>query len=259
MVFRRGDKSVAGTPPKWSDPSTMKPHILLVDDERSIRDPLAGYLQKNGYRVSSAADAATAREILRSAAIDLAIIDIMMPGEDGLSLCRHLREAGDLPVILLTARSEETDRIVGLEMGADDYVVKPFSPRELVARIKTILRRAASTPHAEAKAPAGRYRFGGWTLDGNDWTLTGGDGVALSLSTADYRLLSTFVERPRQVLTRDQLLDLTQGREANPFDRAIDNQISRLRRKIEADPRNPTLIKTVWGGGYMFSADVERL
>lgn len=237
----------------------MKPHILLVDDERSIRDPLANYLQKNGYRVSSAADAATARTMLGSAAIDLAIIDIMMPGEDGLSLCRHLREAGDLPVILLTARSEETDRVVGLEMGADDYVVKPFSPRELVARIKTILRRAASSPRAEALAPAGRYRFGDWTLNGNDWTLTGSDGVALSLSTADYRLLSTFVERPRQVLTRDQLLDLTQGREANPFDRAIDNQISRLRRKIEADPKNPALIKTVWGGGYMFSADVERL
>ncbi len=237
----------------------MKPHILLVDDERSIRDPLASYLQKNGYRVSSAADAATARSVLGSAAIDLAIIDIMMPGEDGLSLCRHLREAGELPIILLTARSEETDRVVGLEMGADDYVVKPFSPRELVARIKTILRRAASTPRPETLAHAGRYRFGDWTLNGNDWTLTGSDGVALSLSTADYRLLSTFVERPRQVLTRDQLLDLTQGREANPFDRAIDNQISRLRRKIEADPKNPTLIKTVWGGGYMFSADVERL
>lgn len=237
----------------------MKPHILLVDDERSIRDPLASYLQKNGYRVSSAADAATARSMLGSAAIDLAIIDIMMPGEDGLSLCRHLREAGELPIILLTARSEETDRVVGLEMGADDYVVKPFSPRELVARIKTILRRSAGTPRPDALVPAGRYRFGDWTLNGNDWTLTGQDGVALSLSTADYRLLSTFVERPRQVLTRDQLLDLTQGREANPFDRAIDNQISRLRRKIEADPKNPTLIKTVWGGGYMFSADVERL
>lgn len=237
----------------------MKPHILLVDDERSIRDPLASYLQKNGYRVSSAADAATARSMLGAAAIDLAIIDIMMPGEDGLSLCRHLREAGELPIILLTARSEETDRVVGLEMGADDYVVKPFSPRELVARIKTILRRAAGTPRHETAPVGGRFRFGDWTLNGNDWTLTGSDGVALSLSTADYRLLSTFVERPRQVLTRDQLLDLTQGREANPFDRAIDNQISRLRRKIEADPKNPVLIKTVWGGGYMFSADVERL
>ncbi len=237
----------------------MKPHILLVDDERSIRDPLASYLQKNGYRVSTAADAATARSMLGSSAIDLAIIDVMMPGEDGLSLCRHLREGGELPIILLTARSEETDRVVGLEMGADDYVVKPFSPRELVARIKTILRRAANSPRAEALAPAGRYRFGDWTLNGNDWTLTGSDGVALSLSTADYRLLCTFVERPRQVLTRDQLLDLTQGREANPFDRAIDNQISRLRRKIETDPKNPTLIKTVWGGGYMFAADVERL
>jgi two-component system OmpR family response regulator len=237
---------------------TTKPHILLCDDERSIRDPLSAYLQKNGYRVTSAASAAAARAVLAGHAIDLLILDIMMPGEDGLSLCRHVREQSELPVILLTARSEETDRIIGLEMGADDYVVKPFSPRELVARIKTILRRANGAQNRQEAATATTYCFAGWTLDTNDWTLTGNDGVAIPLSTADFRLLLAFAERPRRVLTRDQLLDLTQGRQANPFDRAIDNQISRLRRKIEEDARTPSLIKTVWGGGYMLAADVTR-
>lgn len=236
---------------------TKKPHILLVDDERSLRDPLSTYLQKNGYRVTGAASAAAARQALATGAIDLAILDIMMPGEDGLSLCRDIRAEGQLPVILLTARAEETDRIVGLEMGADDYVVKPFSPRELIARIKAILRRASNGAARTPATAASLYRFDGWTLDRDSWTLTGGDGIAVPLSTADYRLLLSFVERPRQVLNRDQLLDLTQGREAHPFDRAIDNQVSRLRRKIEADPKNPALIKTVWGGGYMLCADVS--
>lgn len=236
----------------------LKPHILLVDDERSIRDPLAAYLQKNGYRVTDAADTRSARKALENSAIDLLILDIMMPGEDGLSLCRHVRESGDLPIILLTARSEETDRIVGLEMGADDYVVKPFSPRELIARIKSILRRASAGNRRDTLPATGLLRFGEWTLNSADWTLTGPDELAIPLSTADYRLLVAFLERPRQVLSRDQLLDLTQGREANPFDRAIDNQISRLRRKIEPDPKSPTFIKTVWGGGYMLSADVTR-
>ena len=236
----------------------LKPHILLVDDERMIRDPLAAYLQKNGYRVTDAADARSARRALESSAIDLLVLDIMMPGEDGLSLCRHVREIGDLPIILLTARSEETDRIVGLGMGADDYVVKPFSPRELVARIKAILRRASAGNRRDAAPATGLYRFGEWILNSADWTLTGPDEIAIPLSTADYRLLLAFLERPRQVLSRDQLLDLTQGREANPFDRAIDNQISRLRRKIEPDPKSPSFIKTVWGGGYMLSADVIR-
>jgi two-component system OmpR family response regulator len=237
---------------------TQKPHILLVDDERSIRDPLSSFLQKNGYRVTAAAEADAARRALGANAIDLVILDIMMPGEDGLSLCRHVREKGELPIILLTARSEETDRIVGLEMGADDYVVKPFSPRELVARIKTILRRAGAGAARDATHTPRAFLFGDWALNTDDWTLTGADDIAIPLSTADYRLLLAFLERPRQVLTRDQLLDLTQGREANPFDRAIDNQISRLRRKIEADPKSPGLIKTVWGGGYMLSADVTR-
>ena len=238
-----------------------KPHILLVDDERSIRDPLAAYFQKNGFRVTAVADAASARARLAGYAIDLVVLDIMMPGEDGLSLCRHIRETGEIPVILLTARSEETDRIVGLEMGADDYVLKPFSPRELIARIKVILRRAGGgAAGVRQRAPeSASYAFAGWVLKAAERTVVDSDGVSIPLSTGEYNLLLALVTRPGQVLTRDQLLDITQGREANAFDRAIDNQISRLRRKIEPDAKNPTLIKTVWGGGYTLTAEVTRL
>jgi two-component system OmpR family response regulator len=235
-----------------------KPHVLLVDDERSIREPLAQYLSRNGFRVTAAADAAEARTRLAGSAIDLVVLDIMMPGEDGLSLCRHIRESGDLPVILLTAKSEETDRIIGLEMGADDYVLKPFSPRELVARIKAIFRRVAAggvRQHADGT----NYAFDGWVLKTGERTLVDREGVAVPLSTAEYNLMLAFATRPNQVLSRDQLLDITQGREANAFDRAIDNQISRLRRKIEDDPKNPRFIKTVWGGGYTLAADVRKL
>lgn len=235
-----------------------KPHLLLVDDERSIREPLAQYLSRNGFRVTAAASAAEARTRLAGSAIDLVVLDIMMPGEDGLSLCRHIRENGDLPVILLTAKSEETDRIVGLEMGADDYVLKPFSPRELVARIKAIFRRV-STGGNRQHADGANYAFDGWVLKTGERTLVDREGVALPLSTAEYNLMLAFATRPNQVLSRDQLLDITQGREANAFDRAIDNQISRLRRKIEEDPKNPRFIKTVWGGGYTLAADVRKL
>jgi len=235
------------------------PHILLVDDERSIREPLAMFLQKQGLRVTQAADAASARTRLTAYAIDLVVLDIMMPGEDGLSLCRHIRETSDLPVILLTARSEETDRIVGLEMGADDYVVKPFSPRELAARIKVVLRRYAAGGTRQHAPEADAYAFGDWVLKSGERALVDRDGVSVALSTGEYNLLLALVQRPRQVLTRDQLLDLTQGREAAAFDRAIDNQVSRLRRKIEADAKNPEIIKTVWGGGYTLAAEVKRL
>ncbi len=234
------------------------PHLLLVDDERSIREPLAKYLEKQGFRVTQAGDAEAARTRLAAYAIDLVILDIMMPGEDGLSLTRHIRETGDIPVILLTARSEETDRIVGLEMGADDYVVKPFSPRELAARVKVILRRAATGTRQHAPE-SGSYGFAGWVLKTGERALVDREGVSVPLSTGEYNLLLALVQRPRQVLTRDQLLDLTQGREANAFDRAIDNQVSRLRRKIEADAKNPEIIKTVWGGGYTLAAEVTRL
>jgi two-component system OmpR family response regulator len=236
-----------------------RPHLLLVNDERSIREPLAQYLSRNGFRVTAVENAAEARTRLHANAIDLVVLDIMMPGEDGLSLCRHIRETGDIPVILLTAKSEETDRIVGLEMGADDYVLKPFSPRELVARIKAIFRRVATGGQRVTAPDGASYAFAGWTLRSQERTLVDSDGVSLPLSTAEYNLMLAFATRPNQVLSRDQLLDITQGREANAFDRAIDNQISRLRKKIEADARNPTLIKTVWGGGYTLSAEVRKL
>lgn len=235
-----------------------QPHLLLVEDESAIREPLGEFLRRSGYRVSEAGEAGEAREILAEKQIDCVICDIMMPGEDGLSLTRHIRETSDIPVILLTARAEETDRIVGLEMGADDYVVKPFSPRELAARVKVILRRAGGNGGRQIAADRQRYRFAGWTLDAAEQVLIDADGVRVALSTGEFRLLLALVTHPRQVLSRDRLLDLTQGRDAAPFDRAIDNQISRLRKKVENDSSKPELIKTVWGGGYSFAGEVVK-
>jgi two-component system OmpR family response regulator len=180
----------------------------------------------------------------------------MMPGEDGLALCRDLRATTDLPVIMLTAMAEETDRVIGLEMGADDYLTKPFNPRELLARIKAVLRRANSLPQTRGQLGGERLRFDRWILDTAQRELIGDDHVAVPLSTAEFLLLTAFIQHPKMVLSRDQLLDLTRGRSATVFDRSIDNQVSRLRRKIEADPKKPELIKTVWGGGYSFTADI---
>lgn len=231
--------------------------LLLVDDEASLRLPLAEYLMRQGFAVTQAASAAEARSRLREDMPDLVLLDIMMPGEDGLSLCRHLVEMRSIPTIFLTARGEATDRIVGLEIGADDYVVKPFEPRELVARIRSVLRRA----HRGVARPLEdeHYLFEGWRLDPLKRRLTDPEGAVVSISSAEYRLLVAFLDRPRQVLDRDRLLDMVQGREAHLFDRAVDNQVSRLRRKIESDSRNPQLIQTVWGGGYMLAADVRRV
>lgn len=237
---------------------TEEPHILVVDDHRDIRDALAKYLARNGYRVSQADGAAAARRVLRDAAVDLVVLDIMMPGEDGLSLTRDLRAQGQLPIILLTAVSEETDRIVGLEMGADDYLTKPFNPRELLARIKAVLRRTqALPPHPLSDGNEGRLRFGRWIADPAAQTVCDDRGEPLDLSTAEFRLLQAFLTHPQRVLSREQLLDLTQGRAAAPFDRAIDNMVSRLRRKIEDDPKKPQIIKTHWGGGYALAVPVE--
>jgi two-component system OmpR family response regulator len=230
-----------------------------VDHHRVIRESLAQFLRKNGRRATAVDSAEAARRTLKENRIDLVILDIMMPGEDGLSLCRHIRETSEVPVILLTARSEETDRIVGLEMGADDYVVKPFSPRELAARVKVILRRAAAGGARQHAPDSGSFAFAGWVLKTGERALVDREGVSVPLSTGEYNLLHALVTRPRAVLTRDQLLDLTQGREAAAFDRAIDNQVSRLRKKIEVDPKNPDIIKTVWGGGYTLAAEVTRL
>ena len=234
------------------------PHILVVDDSADIREPLAKYLAKKGLRVSTADGGQEMRRVMKTSAIDLVVLDIMMPGEDGLSLCRMIRETTDIPVILLTAMVEETDRVVGLEIGADDYVTKPFSPRELLARIKAVLRRSRSLPRTGAGAERSRLRFDRWTLDTLRRELVGEDGVAVPLSTTEFRLLTVFLERPRMVLSRDQLLDLTSGRSLEPFERSIDNQVSRLRKKIEADPKNPAIIKTVWGGGYVLAAEVAE-
>jgi two-component system OmpR family response regulator len=238
------------------DPASAT-RLLLVDDEPDLREPLAEYLSRQGFAVVQAASAAEARSRLREALPDLVLLDIMMPGEDGLSLCRHIGEALSVPVILLTAKGESTDRIVGLEIGADDYVVKPFDPRELVARIRSVLRRTAkgAPPPTEDEL----LEFEGWRLDPLKRRLTAPDGAMVSISSAEFRLLLAFVEHPRQVLDRDRLLDMVQGREAHLFDRAVDNQISRLRRKIEQDSRNPELIQTVWGGGYMLAAEVRKV
>jgi two-component system, OmpR family, response regulator len=231
--------------------------VLLVDDEPTLRQPLADYLARQGFVVRQAEDAAKARAALIEDTPDLVLLDIMMPGEDGLSLCRHLSEAKNIPVILLTARGEATDRIVGLEIGADDYVVKPFEPRELVARIRSVLRRSAKQPAAAIEEDA-LYEFEGWMLDPLKRRLTDPEGTVVPLSSAEFRLLVAFLSHPRQVLDRDRLLDMVQGREAHLFDRAVDNQVSRLRRKMETDSRDPKLIQTVWGGGYRLAADVRR-
>ncbi len=234
------------------------PHILVVDDHRDIRDLVAKYLNKHGYRVSTAEGGAAMHRILKASAVDLIVLDIMMPGDDGLSLCRQLRATTDLPIILLTAMAEDTDRVIGLEMGADDYLTKPFNPRELLARIKAVLRRADSLPRRASQVPAGRLRFDRWIFDAQARELVDADGLAIPLSSTEFQLLTAFTQHPKMVLSRDQLLDLTQSRAAKVFDRSIDNQVSRLRRKIEVDPKNPTIIKTVWGGGYLFAADVRR-
>ena len=235
------------------------PHVLVVDDHRDIRDLLGKFLVQHGFRTSIAEGAATARRILRESAVDVVVLDVMMPGEDGLSLCRHVRETSGLPVILLTAADAETDRIVGLEIGADDYVTKPFNPRELVARIRAVLRRTNALPPGRPAPEGERLRFDDWTLDLQARELMGPDGVGVALSTGEFLLLNAFLMHPKRVLSREQLLDLTRGRAAEVFDRSIDNQVSRLRRKIEPDPKSPRLIKTVWGGGYTFTADVERV
>lgn len=234
-----------------------KPHLLVVDDHREIRDGLAKFMGGHGFRVSTAADGKAMRKVLDESRIDLVVLDLMLPGEDGLTLCRELRAHSDTPVIMLTAMGEETDHIVGLEMGADDYVSKPFNPRELLARIKAVIRRARSLPERGRPPGEATVSFEGWTFNLARRQLEDTEGTVVPLSTGEFNLLHVFVHHPGRVLNRDQLLDLTQGREAAPFDRSIDTQVSRLRRKIEADPKDPKIIKTVWGGGYVFTPSVS--
>ena len=232
-------------------------HLLIVDDDVEIRTLLQEYLERNGYRTTAVADGRHMREALKHGRFDLILLDLMLPGEDGLTLCRDLRSHSNTPVIMLTARGEETDRIVGLEMGADDYIAKPFNPRELLARIKAVLRRAQALPESSLPESAKRIRFAGWTLDVTARQLYSSEGVVVPLSSGEYRLLQVFLEHPNRILSRDQLLDLSRGREASPFDRSIDVQVGRLRRRLQDTASEPALIKTVRGEGYVLATTVE--
>jgi two-component system OmpR family response regulator len=231
--------------------------ILVVDDDPEIRSLLADYLGRNGYRVATAADGRAMWPLLEQSRVDLVILDIMLPGDDGLVLCRNLRARSEVPIIMLTARGEDMDRIIGLEMGADDYLPKPFNPRELLARIKGVLRRARAARVEGFPADTRRVRFADWTLDVTGRQLVSPAGVVVPLSGGEYRLLTVFLEHPRRVLSRDRILDLCQGRDWDPFDRSIDVQVSRLRRRLGEDAREPELIKTVRGEGYILAAEVH--
>lgn len=243
-----------------TDNSHIQPHILIVDDHREIRDAVTRYLEKNGFRASAARDAVEMDAKLAAGRFDLIVLDVMMPGEDGLSACRRISAEGSTPILMLTALGEETDRIVGLEVGADDYLPKPFNPRELLARIKAILRRRERTVPSAGQLTGHRVSFAEWILDTDRRVLSNAEnGDETALTTAEFKLLTVFLERPRFVLSRDQLLDLTSGRSAQVFDRTIDNQVSRLRRKIETDPGRPEIITTLRGGGYCLATDVKKL
>ena len=231
--------------------------ILIVDDDPEIRRLLVDYLARNGFEAFAARDGREMWLALDHHAIDLVVLDMMLPDTDGLTLCRDLRAKSNLPVLMLTARGEETDRIIGIEMGADDYLVKPFNPRELLARIKSILRRTRALPPNLRPEPARYMRFSGWTLDTASRLLTAPDGVATPLSGGEYRLLRILLDHPNRVLNRDQLTELIHGREAEAYDRAIDVQISRLRQRLRDDSREPELIKTVRGEGYVLATTIE--
>jgi two-component system OmpR family response regulator len=234
------------------------PHILVVDDDREIRDLLAKFLERQRLRVTSARDAKEARRAFVNGHFQLVVLDLMLPGEGGLELARWFRLETKVPIIMLTAMAEETDRIIGLELGADDYVTKPFNPRELLARIRAVLRRTSDSEERHTENAAKTDGFSGWTLETARRRLLDPNGVEVAITGGEYDLLVALLDRPNRVLTRDMLLDLLRGRQAGPFDRAIDVAVSRLRRKLEDDGRNAQLIKTVRGGGYVLSTPVER-
>ena len=231
-------------------------HVLVVDDDPDIRRPLAAFFQKNGLRCAVAANGNEMDQALSMNRIDLIVLDVMMPGEDGFAICRRLQENTQTPIILLTALADDTDRIVGLELGADDYVTKPFNPRELLARIRSVLRRSRMLPPRQ-RSTRGLVEFAGWRFDFSQREVVANDGVVVRLSSGEHLLLTSLIDHAGLTLSRDQLLDLTRGRETQLFDRSVDNQVSRLRRKLEEDPKNPKIILTEWGGGYQFAADVN--
>ncbi|HET7395017.1 MAG TPA: response regulator [Gammaproteobacteria bacterium] len=233
-------------------------HILVVDDDTEIRALLQEYLTQQGYRVTAVRDGRAMEQAMEDARFDLVVLDLMLPGEDGVSLCRKLRSHSTLPVIMLTARGEERDRIAGLETGADDYLPKPFNPRELLARIKSVLRRARTLPEQLTPEDLRGFRFGGWQLATPTRQLLSPDGVVVPLSGTEYRLLCIFLQHPNVVLSREQLMEMLRGRElAMPFDRSIDVQISRLRQRLRDDGREPKYIRSVRGEGYVFAQPVE--
>lgn len=227
--------------------------LLVVDDDPGLRELLQGYLASQGYQVDAVADGIAMEQYLQQHAVNLVILDLMLPGEDGLSLARKLRAGGTLPIIMLSARGEDVDRIIGLEVGADDYLAKPFNPRELLARIRAVLRRHDEIRRKEGdEALAMLHRFGPFQLDLNAHSLSR-DGTEVPLTAAEFNLLRIFVEHPNRVLSRDFLMDVMKGYERSPFDRSIDVRVTRLRRKIEADPAAPEYVRTVWGEGYLFA------
>lgn len=234
------------------------PNILVVDDDDDILALVKGLLERNGMCAYTATSTKQAEDILDRQSISLIVLDLMMPGEDGLSFCRRLSAVSDVPVLMLTAMSEDVDRIIGLEMGADDYLPKPFNPRELVARIRSILRRSSKAGRTETAAAEEVFRFGDFTLNTERRTLTGEGSVDIHLTSGEFALLLALVKNAPRVLNRDQLLDLSRGAFANPFDRSIDSQISRIRRKLETDPRKPRYIKTVRNLGYAFVGEIRR-
>ncbi|MGF1543213.1 MAG: response regulator [Parvularculaceae bacterium] len=239
------------------------PVIAVVEDDVEIRELVAARLEADGFDPAPCADGAALDALLAERRVDLIVLDVMMPGEDGLSICRRLSASGGPPIIVASARGDDVDRIVGLEIGADDYLAKPFNPRELSARIRSVLRRVGGAPTtigatAGAADDAEVYRFAGWRLDVDGRALADPDGAPVVLSAGEFSLLVAFARRPRRTLTRDQLLDWTRGEDSAPVDRAIDVQLSRLRKKLGDDPRNPALIKTVRGDGYLFAADARR-
>ena len=235
---------------------TERPHVLIVDDDREIRGLLAQYLEKHDFRTTAVPDGKEMRRVLERSHVDLLVLDLMLPGEDGLTLCRELRSRSQLPVIMLTARGEEVDRIVGLELGADDYVSKPFNPRELLGRIRAVLRRAAHAPRDPSPESVRGFSFGGWRLDTVTRSLTNAEGREVALSGAEYRLLAVLLGAGNRVLTRAQLTELLRGRDADPFDRSIDVRVSRLRQILGDDARAPQIIKTVYGEGYVIGVSV---
>jgi two-component system, OmpR family, response regulator len=232
-------------------------HILVVDDQKEICEVVQEYLSGEGYKVSVANDGPGMRRVMGQAEVDLVILDLMLPGEDGLTLARSLRETSNVGIIILTGRGETVDRIIGLEMGADDYLPKPFHLRELLARVKSVLRRVSARTGTEKPKQRSKARFAGWNLDLATRELVSPGGDEVRLTTGEFDLLAAFVNNANQVLSRDRLLDLARNREAGPFDRTIDVQVGRLRRKLEEDPERPTIIKTVRGTGYIFTPQVE--